>query len=183
MPDNRPWYRESETFIAAAALVVSISAVVVGLYEAALQRRHDRAEVWPRVEISTFILAQGAVVRLENTGIGPAVIKSISVSVDGKPQRTWDDALRTLYAHDPPTHSSTTVAEHAVRAGDQVTLVGLAKADLPPDFWHWIGRVSMRVCYSSVFDEAWVLSDAHLGGSSKWQQVKSCSPQPTGIDL
>jgi hypothetical protein len=25
--------------------------VVVGLYEEALQRRHDRAEVWPHVEI------------------------------------------------------------------------------------------------------------------------------------
>jgi len=33
MSDDRPWYREPETFIAVAALVVSISAVAVGIYE------------------------------------------------------------------------------------------------------------------------------------------------------
>jgi hypothetical protein len=32
---NKPWYRETETFIAIAALIVSLSAVVVGIYEAA----------------------------------------------------------------------------------------------------------------------------------------------------
>lgn len=47
MKGDRPWYREPETFIAVAALVVSVSAVAVGLYEAQLQRAHDRAEVWP----------------------------------------------------------------------------------------------------------------------------------------
>jgi len=31
MSDDRPWYREPETFIAVAALVVSISAVAVGI--------------------------------------------------------------------------------------------------------------------------------------------------------
>jgi hypothetical protein len=55
-----PWYREPETFIAVAALVVSVSAVAVGLYEARLQRTHDRAEVWPHVEISTFVTPTGA---------------------------------------------------------------------------------------------------------------------------
>jgi hypothetical protein len=38
MSDDRPWYREPETFIAIAALIVSVSAMVVGIYEAALQR-------------------------------------------------------------------------------------------------------------------------------------------------
>jgi len=41
MSDDRSWYREPETFIAIAALIVSVSAMVVGIYEAA----HDRAEV------------------------------------------------------------------------------------------------------------------------------------------
>jgi hypothetical protein len=35
-PGRRRWYSEPETFIAVAALVVSISAVVVGVYEASL---------------------------------------------------------------------------------------------------------------------------------------------------
>ena len=77
MPDNRPWYREPESFIAIAALIVSLSAVVVGIYEARLQRAHDVAEVWPHVEITTFITPRGASLSLENTGLGPAIINSV----------------------------------------------------------------------------------------------------------
>ena len=80
MNEPRPWYREPETFIAVAALIVSVSAVAVGLYEAQLQRAHDRAEVWPHVEISTYTTPQGASLFVENTGIGPAIIKSIVVT-------------------------------------------------------------------------------------------------------
>ena len=96
MKGDRPWYREPETFIAVAALVVSVSAVAVGLYEAQLQRAHDRAEVWPHVEISTFVTPKGASLFVENTGLGPAIIKSVVVTVDGKPRRSWDDVLRAL---------------------------------------------------------------------------------------
>lgn len=100
MADGRPWYREPETFIAVAALVISISAVAVGLYEAALQRRHDRAEVWPHVEITTYTSPTGATLSVENSSIGPALIKSI-VTVDGRRAHDWKDVLTTLLGHAP----------------------------------------------------------------------------------
>src|SRR3954463_2920805 len=98
MNADRRWYTEPETFIAIAALVVSVSAVVVGLYEASLQRHHDRAEVWPHVEIQVFTKQTGAAIALENTGIGPAIIQSVVVTVDGRPQASWRDVLRTCPA-------------------------------------------------------------------------------------
>lgn len=118
MAANRPWYREPETFVALAALIVSVSALAVGIYEASLQRAHDRAEVWPRLEITTWVTPTGAELRLENTGIGPALIRSVVVTVDGKPQRSWDGVLRALFGHEPPPHNSSTVVDHALRAGD-----------------------------------------------------------------
>jgi len=59
-----------------------------GLYEASLQRRHDRNEVWPHAEIQISTKQAGATLMLENTGIGPAVIQSIAVSVDGREVRS-----------------------------------------------------------------------------------------------
>src|ERR1700757_1118293 len=97
----RRWYTEPETFIAVAALIVSISAVVVGLYEASLQRHHDRAEVWPHVEIQVFTKTTGAEILLENTGIGPAIIQSVAVMVDNHPQRNWSAVLHTLNGVEP----------------------------------------------------------------------------------
>src|SRR5213082_1235111 len=129
MNADRRWYREPETFIAVTALIVSISAVAVGLFEAQLQRAHDRAEVWPHVEISTRALGDSA--------RGPM--------------------------------STTTVVDHALRGGERTTLVGLDRQTLPPHFWEWVRRVAVTICYSSVFNESWVVNDDHLGGTSTWR--------------
>src|SRR5690349_8061453 len=135
MQGDRRWYREPETFIAVTALVVSISAVAVGLYEAQLQRAHDRAEVWPHVEISTFVTPRGASLLVENTGLGPAIIKSVVVTVNGKPRRSWEDVLRALGDSARAPMSTATVVDHALRGGERTTLVGLDRQTLPPHFW------------------------------------------------
>ena len=44
--------------------------MALGVYGAALQRKHDRAGVWPHLELATFTRPEGAVLYLDNTGIG-----------------------------------------------------------------------------------------------------------------
>ncbi len=182
MTDDRPWYREPETFIALAALIVSLSAMVVGIYEAALQRAHDRAEVWPHVEVGTFTTPKGAAVTLENGGLGPAIIKSVVVTVDGKPRHDWPDALHALIGAVPADYSNQTVVDHALRAGEQVTIVALAAKDLPKDFWPTVQRVGVTMCYSSVFGDSWLLI-THLGGNEVWRSVDACPSQQPGFDF
>lgn len=179
MSELRSWYREPETFIAVAALFVSVSAMVVGIYEAALQRAHDRAEVWPHVELETFTNPQGATVVLENGGLGPAVIKSIVITVDGKSRRDWPDVLQALLGSVPAAFSNRTVVDHALRAGEQATLLALEAKDLPPKFWPTVQRVGVAVCYASVFGDGWMLT-THLGGTDVWHSVDSCPAQPPG---
>jgi hypothetical protein len=181
MNGDRRWYREPETFIAVAALVVSVSAVAVGLYEAHLQRAHDRAEVWPHVEISTFVTPTGVSLSVDNTGLGPAIIKSVVVTVDGKARRSWDDVLRALGDSAPGPVGTTTVVDHALRGGERTTLVGLDRKTLPPHFLEWVGRIAVTVCYSSVFNDSWVVHD-DLGGATTWQSVVVCPSQVQGAD-
>ena len=184
MSDGRPWYREPETFIAVAALVVSVSAVVVGLYEAALQRQHDRAEVWPHLEVTTFTMRTGATLSVENTGIGPALVKSIVVTVDGKRAHNWNEVLTTLLGHAPPSpFSNSTISESALRPGNKVTLIGLPSEDMPPGFWNAVGRVGLSLCYSSVFGESWLLHKEHVGVRTTWAEVSKCPPQAAGEDF
>lgn len=113
MSDAQAWYRQPETFIAVAALVVSISAVVVGIYEASLQRAHDRAEVWPHLELETFITPEDASLYLENTGIGPAVVQSVDVAVDGRRRRNWEEVVRALVGRPAQPSATETVVNHA----------------------------------------------------------------------
>jgi hypothetical protein len=181
MADGRPWYREPETFIALTALVVSVSAVVVGIYEAALQRRHDRAEVWPHLELTTFTTPNGASLSVENTGIGPALIKSVVVTLDGKPTRNWGELLTSMLGRAPSApFSNSTIAESAIRPGVKVTMLGLPNPDMPPEFWRSIHRVAVTICYSSVFDESWMMRDEGIGGRTRWESVSACPQQTDG---
>src|SRR5205823_10620728 len=111
MSDDRRWYREPQSFIALTALVVSLSAVAVGIYEASLQRAHDRAEVWPHLELSTYAMPTGAELRLENSGIGPAIVHSIVVSVDGRPQHNWAEVVEAITGKHPNGLANSTAAE------------------------------------------------------------------------
>jgi hypothetical protein len=179
MSADRPWYQEPETFVAVAALIVSVSAVAVGLYEASLQRAHDRAEVWPHVEVGTFTTPTDATVYLENTGVGPAVVNSIVVTVDGKPRRNWEDVVTALFGDEAPARfGHETVLDHSLRAGDKVVVLDFSTASIP-EFWDHIRRVGITVCYASVFGDHWELDAPRLGGGKlKWTPVARCDAQP-----
>ena len=176
---DRRWYTEPETFIAIAALIVSISAVAVGLYEASLQRYHDRAEVWPHLEIQVFTKQTGGEIDLQNTGIGPAIVKSVTVTVDGKRAADWKGVLRTLNGTDPAPFGNFSAVEHGLRPGDRLSLVDLPLADLPHDFWKTIPRVGVSVCYASVFDEHWIVESKQLSNGVAWREVPACPTPPS----
>jgi hypothetical protein len=182
MSEGRPWYREPESFVAVAALIVSLSALGVGLYEASLQRQHDRAEVWPHLEVGTFTSVDGAKVVVDNTGLGPAVVEAIAVTVDDKPAHGWHGVLQALVGDSTRNVSNTSLFEHGVRPGDRVQLLGLPATSLPTPFWTQVGRVKIRICYRSVFDERWIV-DGRLGTANRWTKVGDCPAQVRGDDF
>jgi hypothetical protein len=183
MTTARRWYAEPETFIAVAALIVSISAVAVGLYEAALQRHHDRAEVWPHPEIEVFTKKTGATITLENTGIGPAIVQTAIVTVDGRPQHNWSGVLRTLNGRDPSPFSNYSILQHGLRPGDRLAMIDIPVADQPRDFWKSISRVGVSICYSSVFDQHWVVESKRLGEGVVWRDTARCPNQADSADF
>ena len=60
--------------MAIAALVVSVCAVGVSIYEAALQRQHARAEAWPHVELEISVSSEMTQISVVNSDLGPAAI-------------------------------------------------------------------------------------------------------------
>ena len=151
--------------------------------KAALQRAHDRAEVWPHIELSTYAMPKGAELRLENSGIGPAIVHSIVVSVDNRPRHNWTEVIEAITGKKPDALENSSAAERAIRAGDRVTLVGVPAQFPPPGMWDYIKRVSVRVCYSSVFGESWVLESKQLTTASTWMPIAKCDSLPAGLDF
>ncbi|HEV2751979.1 MAG TPA: hypothetical protein VGV12_15765 [Gemmatimonadales bacterium] len=160
-----------------AAILISVCAVAVGAYEAYLQRNHDRAQVWPHLELTLTSAPTGAELQVVNAGIGPAVVRSVTVLVDGRSTTGWQDVFKRMFSQPPTRYSTSTIRERVLRAGEQVTLVALPTAQVPPDLPTRLGRVGIEVCYASVYGDVWTLRSRGLGGPTEWTEGGQCPHQ------
>jgi hypothetical protein len=98
-----PRRREWDGVAAVIAALVGLLALCVSGYTAYIQRQQVRAQVWPYLE--TGISGSKRELSLVNKGVGPALIRSVQIYVDGKPQRNWDAvyaALGLKFEYRPP---------------------------------------------------------------------------------
>src|SRR4051794_15201221 len=78
-----------DRIVSGSAMFVALSSLAIALYEVRMMREHDRISVWPYV--SAFNSDSGGVYTLNasNAGIGPALVGSFEVTVDGKAKKDW----------------------------------------------------------------------------------------------
>ena len=76
------------------AAFVGLLALFVSGYTAYIQHQQVRAQVWPYLEAGNDDGNQA--VYVYNKGVGPAIVKSAQVFVDGKPQTSWVKVLEAL---------------------------------------------------------------------------------------
>jgi len=148
----------------ALALAVSIFALAIGAWQTRLMQSQARAAVWPHLSIgytyNSNVDDNGFIWHVDNNGVGPARIESVTLTLDGKPVKHWRDALATL-GFDREMRVSTTslrgevippslnreTAIEPIRVNERGA-AGVFKAAVP--------RFRMEVCYCSVYDDCWI---------------------------
>jgi hypothetical protein len=152
--------------------------VLVAAYEARINREYQRISVWPRIQqSSSFIPGQPYLRVVSNVGVGPALIRSVQVSVDGEPRRTWPEIIQVLVGQPVRGHVYTSLkAGSVVLASKDINVLELPPGEEAKLFWEQIGtpRVSIQICYSSLYGESWV-SDSR---EPQPRPVASCQPDP-----
>jgi hypothetical protein len=95
------------------ALSVSIFALAIGAWQTRLMQGQARASVWPFVAIgytyNSNTDANGFVWHVDNNGVGPAKVQTVTLSVDGKPMKHWTDVLEALGANAKIAMSTTSL--------------------------------------------------------------------------
>ena len=158
------------------ALFVGLAAIVaasVSLYQAALAREQARASAWPYLLVAAS-LSEGKpfALSLANRGIGPARIRTVSVTVDDKPVATWSDAIHTLSDSASGQYEYSYVGRGSVMsAGSVDTLLTIPPGTRAFQFWKQsMTRLSVSICYCSVYDECWITGKNSLEAEA----VKQC---------
>jgi hypothetical protein len=149
--------RNWDGLAAVIAAFVGLLALCVSGYTAYLQRQQVRAQVWPYLETGISSSKRG--VSLSNKGVGPAIIRSVQILVDGKPQRNWPAVFRALglnYGHHIPY---STINGVVIAANERVDQLVFPSAEDFNAYARLTQRVELNVCYCSSLGECWAYRD------------------------
>jgi hypothetical protein len=158
-------------------VVVSLLSTLTLIYQTHVIGDQYSATIWPYLSINaTYSLHSGSI-DVENDGLGPALIKSATLFVDGKRASDWSAYLRR-FAHDPLlraalirsrnevlAHRMPEVAVSASSIGSGSTIrpgatTRLLTVVLPASINSQVfteHAIALEFCYCSLNDRCWTL--------------------------
>jgi len=164
--------RRASRYDAVIATLVGLCALCVSAYTAHVQRQQVRAAVWPILE---FDSSNGPIqFTLANKGVGPAIIKHVSVKVDDQPVKNWAEVLEKILGPGYHPGEESDMSGRVFSAGESMNVFtphGEANNPIPFEksnpLWAKLNtgrsRVTVEICYCSTLDECWTL---RAGGST-----------------
>jgi hypothetical protein len=150
-----------DALAAIIASLVGLLALLIAGYTAVLQRQQVRAQVWP------YLLSASSDVSTQylwmNKGVGPAMVQSTQVFVDGKPQQNWKAVMSALRLGSL-NYGQSTLSGNVLSAGETLEWLKFENSE---DFRHFreaakSAKLDFRVCYCSTLGECWVV------GKTEW---------------
>ena len=164
--------RDWDGVAAIIAALVGLLALCVSGYTAFLQKQQVRAQVWPYLEPGMSSSKREVV--LFNKGVGPAIIHSVQLRVDGKPQHNWSETFSALgikYEHHIPY---STINGVVIPGNDKIEQLAFPTAEDFNLYSHQVQRVNMKICYCSSLGDCWQYDDAIANPGEQHPLVERC---------
>jgi hypothetical protein len=156
--------------IAFCALLISTVAAVATVYQTRVIASEFSATVWPYVSLDVTNSPSLFEFDLRNDGLGPAIVRSATITLDGKPQPSVEALLRTFAARDPRTiaalragkrmrlTTSTPTPGLVIPANASHPIIQLEGAAYVQQFRAAIPRFGLSLCYCSLTGTCWAQS-------------------------
>lgn len=167
MPEPRSRSDLLDRVLSASAALVAISALAVSAYQTKIMREQQTMSAWPRVTLSNSGGNENYAWIVTNVGVGPALVRSARLTVDGRALATWSDVfgavIRDSTAVDSVANASKPVTTSVRRGtvllpGANVELVrtGAPLAKPLRRFFN-DAHTRMQLCYCSVYNDCWMV--------------------------
>lgn len=158
-----------QTIGTALALIISLVAMFISIYEANILKSQQTSMVWPYLHMTQLTDGQGFGIEVSNKGTGPAIVTSVQVDFNSIPVENVDVLMDSLnpqrtFGYDLLTNSS--LGNQVFMSGEKRIVFGLPRNDETEIVLKNIEKVRMRIAYKSVLDEYW-LYDTKDGSHTK----------------
>jgi hypothetical protein len=171
-------HRWLDIVLALSAMFVSVISLIVAVaHGRTMERMADanarmvQANSWPFLQFETHNVDEhgDADIRvvISNNGIGPARIETFELWWDGKSMSSWQALIEACCETTPAERSQLhgnmvaigNLAPSILRAGDHTNFFAMPRSPHNQDLWSKLNvesnKITVRVCYCSVFDECW----------------------------
>jgi hypothetical protein len=164
------------------ALLVAGYTAYVQRYTAEIQNKQVQAQVWPYLISGNNDLTQSLVVN--NKGMGPAIVRSVQVSMGDKPQQDWNQIVADMGL---PPHSffQATINRDVLSPGEELQIIRFSDKALWQRFKSAaFNRMGIDICFCSTLGECWISSNKNLIGPPSMplqlrvKQVDQCPRLP-----
>ncbi|MEU1469395.1 hypothetical protein ABZ434_14370 [Streptomyces sp. NPDC005761] len=148
----------SDTVTAVAAIVIALGSLWVSYTQARDSRRHGRQSVRPMLHMRRVKEYEGteAGLNVVNAGLGPAIVTSSAVRLDGEAMGQWDyhtqQRILSSFPVRPKAHSLRPGA--VVLAGQSAFLLSLDEFSDAQHDWFWdliTRRLVIEIRYESLY--------------------------------
>lgn len=167
-----PFVAFGNMFLAVPAVLISLAVAYFAFQQAKATEKMQIAAVWPIVGYDTGNLSEDGepllTMNLSNSGVGPARIRGMEVSYEGRAYREIRDLVRDCCAERGDTIAlvMSAINGEVLKAGEDLSFVQLAPGQTTPRVYERFEatRLSIRVraCYCSVFDDCWIEDSASV---------------------
>jgi len=149
-----------DALAAIIASLVGLLALIVAGYTAYIQRQQVRAQVWPYLISGNNDLTQSLVVN--NKGVGPAVVRTVQLWVNGKPQSDWNRVVANM-GLPPHQFFQATINHDVLSPGEELQIIRFPEKALWQRFKTAASnRMAMDICFCSTLGECWISSNKNL---------------------
>ncbi|MCI4671259.1 MAG: hypothetical protein MRZ79_24175 [Bacteroidia bacterium] len=141
------------------AILISISALMVSIYEANLLRTEQRALVWPYLSVRHSYNSQGFSFIATNNGTGPAIVKSVEVSLNDTLMEDYDQLLDLVRPQRKIGYDFIRMGalnNTVMKAGEEREIFHMPWTEETRLMAARLAKAQFKVNYCSVLEDCWI---------------------------
>ena len=151
-----------QTILSVVGIFIAVLALYAALTESEAIRKQTSAAVWPYIQVTVtdYDVGEdaGFTLTFTNTGVGPALIRSVRVMVNGQAMSDWAQVVEYLGGTLDKHVGRTTISNRVLSPGHKINLVSVTEPGLARQFQAVVEdpKTAITFCYCSIFDDCWL---------------------------
>ncbi|MDW7691040.1 hypothetical protein R9C00_20195 [Flammeovirgaceae bacterium SG7u.111] len=149
---------EAGVVIGLVAILINLTTVSIYVYEARIMQTQQEVSAWPYLEWQVvYNQNDGLSVEVSNNGIGPALIKSTKILLEGKVYENMDSMFVGLVGTTKFPHLTGRVENRVLPAGKSIRLLKVTDKIWAEKVNYYMLQKGFgyEVCFESIYGEAW----------------------------